>query len=128
MINYDKSEASFSIGVYSARQGPLLNILHMRLVDSHGKYLGIPTIVERSKKSVFAALKDRIWKKLQGSKENILSRAGKEVLIKSFIQAIPTYATYLMGVYKLPLGVISDIQAIVARFWWGNSISKWKVH
>ncbi|XP_056695804.1 uncharacterized protein [Spinacia oleracea] len=98
-INYDKSEVSFSKGVCESRKGELLDILKMKQVDEHAKYLGIPTIIGRSKKSVFAALKDRIWKKLQGWKEKLLSRAGKEVLIKSVIQAIPTY---IMGIYKLP--------------------------
>ncbi|XP_056697634.1 uncharacterized mitochondrial protein AtMg00310-like [Spinacia oleracea] len=97
----------------------------MRLVQVHAKYLGIPTIIGRSKKSVFATLKDRIWKKLQGWKEKLLSRAGKEVLIKSVIQAIPTY---LMGVYKLPCSIIDEIRSMTTRFWWRSSGSQRKVH
>lgn len=61
---------------------------------------------------VFLALKDRLWKKLKGWNEKLLSRAGKEVLIKEVIQAIPTY---LMGVYRLPVSVIHDIQAMTAN-------------
>ncbi|XP_056695214.1 uncharacterized protein [Spinacia oleracea] len=76
-------------------------------------------------KGIFAALKDRIWKKLQGWKEKLLSRARKEILIKSVIQAIPTY---LMGVYRLPVGVIHDIQSMIAKFWWGGSGENRGVH
>lgn len=97
----------------------------MKLVQVHEKYLGIPTIIGRSKKTIFAALKDRIWKKVQGWKEKLLSRAGKEVLIKSVIQAIPTY---LMGVYRLPSGIIDEIRSMTARFWWGSMGPQRKVH
>ncbi|XP_057251673.1 uncharacterized mitochondrial protein AtMg00310-like [Beta vulgaris subsp. vulgaris] len=89
----------------------------MRQVDRHQKYLGIPALCGRSKKVLFRELLDRMWKKLRGWKEKLLSRAGKEVLIKSVIQALPTY---LMGVYKLPVAVIQEIHSAMARFWWGG--------
>ena len=37
------------------------------------KYLGLPIAISRSKKMVFAVLKERVWKKLQGCKEKLLS-------------------------------------------------------
>jgi hypothetical protein len=38
---------------------------------------------------------------------NKLSQAGKEILIKSVAQALPTYI-YIMGVFKLPLTLCDD--------------------
>ena len=124
-INYEKSEVSFSRGIRTEQKAELIGILNMRQVDKHEKYLGIPSISGRSKKIIFASLLDRIWKKLQGWKEKFLSRAGKEILLKSVIQAIPTY---LMGVYELPVGVIQKIHSAMARFWWGSSDSNRKTH
>ena len=124
-INYEKSEVSFSRGVSIEQKAYLISILNMRQVEKHEKYLGIPSISGRSKKLVFSSLLDRIWKKLQGWKEKLLSRAGKEILLKAVIQAIPTY---LMGVYKLPGGIIQQIHSAMARFWWGNSDTQRKVH
>ena len=46
-------------------------------------YLGLPTLIGRTKYLSFSNLKDRVWKKLQGGKGKMLSRAGKEVLIKA---------------------------------------------
>ena len=47
------------------------------------KYLGLPPIIGRSKREVFAEVKERVGKKLAGWKEKMLSIGGKEVLIKA---------------------------------------------
>ena len=70
--------------------------LKVKEVDRFESYLGLPTLIGRSKYQTFAFLKDRVWKKLQGWKSNMLSKAEKEVLIKVVSQSIPTYT---MGVF-----------------------------
>ena len=54
-------------------------------------------------------------------KEKLLSQVGKEVMIKALIQSIPTYS---MSVFRLPLGLIKDIEAMIRKFWWGNQDNK----
>ncbi|KAL0373133.1 UNVERIFIED_CONTAM: putative mitochondrial protein [Sesamum calycinum] len=54
----------------------------------------------------------------------MLSQAGKGMLIKGVLQSIPTYA---MGVFRLPEGVMRDIQSLCADFWWHNRGHR-KVH
>ncbi|KAL0003922.1 hypothetical protein SO802_011483 [Lithocarpus litseifolius] len=49
---------------------------------------------------------------MQGWKGLLLSRAGKEVLIKAVAQAIPTYT---MGVFQLPVKLCNDLNAMYAR-------------
>lgn len=63
-------------------------------------------------------LKDRILNKMNGWKGNLLNPAGKEVLIKVVIQAIPTY---IMAILKLPKTFCHNLSAEVARFWWSSS-------
>ena len=46
-------------------------------------YLRLPTLIGRDKYHTFAYLKDRVWKKLQGWKGMLLSKAGEEILIKA---------------------------------------------
>lgn len=90
-----------------------MEMLGLKEVDKQEKYLGLPAIIGRSKKAIFSGLKDRIWKKVQGWKENFLSRVGREFLIKSVIQAIPIY---MMSIFRLPEGLINDIHSMFAKF------------
>ncbi|XP_065635520.1 uncharacterized protein LOC136070080 [Quercus suber] len=100
-------------------------ILGVQEVHQYEKYLGLPSLVGRGKRESFNYIKERVWKKLQGWEGKLLSQAGREVLVKSVIQAIPTYA---MGCFKLPLGLCNDIEVLVKKFWWGQRGDRRKVH
>ena len=55
----------------------------------------------------------------------MLSHAGKEVLIKVVAQSIPTYT---MGVFLLPIKLCNELDALCARFWWGQTSDEQKIH
>ena len=99
--------------------------LGVKEVDRFESYLGLPTLVGRSKYQTFSFLKDRVWKKLQGWKGKLLSKAGKEVLIKAIAQSVPTYT---MGVFQLPVKLCNELNAMCARFWWGQVGNERKIH
>lgn len=105
-------------------QEMLLSKLNFKAMLEHEKYLGLPTFVGRSKKIVFQGILDRVWKKIKGWKERCLSRAGREVLLKSVAQAIPTYA---MQCFKIPEGLINNMNSICRNFWWGQRGSEHKL-
>ena len=54
---------------------------------------------------------------MQGWKEKLLSQAGKEVMIKVVVQSIPTYS---MSVFKLPVCLCKDTEAMIQKFWQGQ--------
>ena len=47
------------------------------------------------------------------------------MLIKSIIQAIPTYT---MCCFKLPKGLVRELESMICKFWWGYSGEHWKTH
>ena len=60
-----------------------------------------------------------------GWKEKIISKAGREVLIKTVAQAIPIYS---MSIFKLPKKVCDDINSVLAKYWWGQTHNEKKIH
>jgi hypothetical protein len=116
-INLTKSEVFFSRNLSIAAQEDLSKIMGVRHVLGTGNYLGLPSMIGRKKKNVFAFIKDRIWKRINSWRGRSLSRAGKEVMIKSVLQAIPSY---VMSVYLIPDSTIKDIERMMNSFWGGG--------
>jgi hypothetical protein len=79
-----------------------------------GCYLGLPTVVGRSKQGAFKHLTDRSRGKVSGWNKQGISMAGKETLIKSVLQAI---STYTMGCFQLNKGQCSELSSVVSLFW-----------
>ena len=81
-INHDKTNNFFSSNTLLDTQVRNQQLLGVPTIRQYEKCLGLPTLVSRAKKQRFIYLKERVWKKLQGWKEKLLSQAGREVLIK----------------------------------------------
>ena len=124
-VNLEKSSVYFSSNPSKSQKGQILEVLGMTEVDQFETYLGLPTLIGRAKYHTFSYLKDRIWKKLQGWKGMLLSRASKEILIKVVAQSIPTYT---MSVFQIPLKLCDELDALCAKFWWGQVGNERKIH
>ena len=109
----EKSSAYFNSNTSDSQKQLILGILGVKEVNRIETYLGLPTLVRWPKYHTFSYLKDRIWKKLQGWKGLMLSRVGKEILIKAVAQSIPTYT---MSVFQLPLKLCDELDALCANF------------
>ena len=79
-------------------KNPLKLLLGVAAITQYEQYLGLPSFVGKAKKQSFSYIRERIWHKMQGWKEKLLSQAGREVLIKAVVQAMPTFT---MNCFKL---------------------------
>ena len=59
--------------------------LGVQEIKQHEKYLGLPSLVGKHKKASLLFIKERVLAKLQGWKEQLLSQAGREILLKAVI-------------------------------------------
>ncbi|BFG15190.1 hypothetical protein CerSpe_014650 [Prunus speciosa] len=125
VINMEKSICFFSSNSPPDVKTSICNLLGMRVVENPGTYLGLPTLWGRSKKGALQYVKDRISGKMHGWKNLLLSQAGKEVLIKAVVQAIPAYP---MSVFKFPITFCHELDSSIGNFWWGQSNGSNKVH
>ena len=123
MVNKDKTTLFFSKNTDVHVQEVIKNSLGVPAIQHYEKYLSLPSFIRRNKKACFTQIKERIWAKMQGWKEKLLSQAGKEIMIKAVVQSIPTYS---ISVFKLPMGLCKDIEAMIRKFWWGQGDNRKK--
>ena len=116
-VNHSKSSIFFSKGCQNNLRTEVKQALNITNESLSERYLGMPSDVGNSKNGAFKFLKDRVWSKIKGWMEKLLSSEGKEVLIKSVAQAVPIYS---MSCFKLPRGLCEHINTLIQKFWWGS--------
>ncbi|KAL0010115.1 hypothetical protein SO802_005223 [Lithocarpus litseifolius] len=124
-VNKNKTAIFFSKSTLEDTKMEIKEAWGLQEIVHYDKYFGLPSLVGRKKKESFNFIKEKIWKKLQGWEGKLLSQAGREILIKAVIQAIPTYT---MGCFKIPLGLCHEIESMVKKFWWGQRGDERKIH
>lgn len=124
LVNRDKSSLFFSPNTPTHRKEEVTLALNIRHDNGGGKYLGIPSIIGRSKKGVFNYVRNNVITKMKGWKVNKLNQASREVLIKSVSMTMPNY---VMQCFLLPKGFCRDLCKSISRFWWGSKEGEKKI-
>jgi hypothetical protein len=124
-VNLDKYSVFFGKGCLEAIRQSVKVTLQVPNETLNEKYLGMPSDVGRSLNGAFKYLRDRVWKRIQGWIEQMLSVGGKDILIKSVVQAILTFS---MSCFKLPRGLCLHINSLIRKFWWGSKKGKRRTH
>ena len=112
-INQGKTTLFFGQSISLLSKNAIKNLLGVPEIKEYERYLGLPAVVGKNRMASLNYIKQRIWGKLQGWKEKLLSQTGREVLLKAVVQAIPTFA---MSFFKLPVGLYNDIEAMIRKF------------
>ncbi|KAL5572899.1 hypothetical protein UlMin_022496 [Ulmus minor] len=124
-VNLLKSAVCFGPKLPEGEAASMAGLLGIPRVRCHEKYLGLPCFTGKNKQGIFSSIKDRVWNKLCGWKSKLLSAGGREILSKTVIQAIPSYA---MNLFKLPISLINELHRLCAQFWWGGDSEKKRMH
>lgn len=82
-VNYQKSAVFFSSNVQKDKQLEIKSLLGVSNDLGDSKYLSLPSLIGKSKKTLFRYLKDKVWQRIQCWNTRLLSRVGKEVLIRN---------------------------------------------
>ncbi|CAA7027943.1 unnamed protein product [Microthlaspi erraticum] len=124
-LNTAKSSVFFGSKVPQDVRLSLKNALGIHNEGGMGTYLGLPENISGSKQKVFAFVQDRLSQRINSWSAKLLSKGGKEVLLKSVAQALPTY---VMSCFLLPLGIIKKLQSAISNFWWSNKQTSRGIH
>ncbi|KAA3470829.1 reverse transcriptase [Gossypium australe] len=106
-VNFNKSTIFYSTNTREESKDLVSTLLGVRSSSSPEKYLGLPSIVGRRKKEAFSNLVDSIAVRIDAWSTRLLSQGGKEIFIKSVLQAILTYA---MSCFLFPKSLCDKIE------------------
>lgn len=106
-------------------QATLSSIVNIPLWYSLGKYLGVHAEWGNSRGQALHWIKERVVPKLDDWKEQFPYQAGKEVLIKTIIQAIPSY---VMAIVRLPKNFRQSLYSAISNFWWSSKVNNRGIH
>lgn len=125
LVNKQKSAIFYSANCEQEAKVTVHNSLQINVEALGEKYLGLPTSVGKVSDGVFEYIPSRIRNFICGWSENLLSCAGREVLIKANAQAVPTYP---MSCFKLPTNICKRMTTYISNYWWGSSVDNHKIH
>lgn len=91
-VNKENSSVFFSSNVIQYNRENICQALQMLEADGHCQYLGLPNIMGRIKSAIMSYLKDKVYSRIRSWHDKHVSRSGKEILVKSVVQYLPTYA------------------------------------
>ena len=124
-VNFSKSKVFFSPNVDQGKRETFSNILGFRSTPNLGSYLGFPLRHVGSSNQDLNFVLSRVEQKLAGWKANLLSFAGRKVLVQASISSIPSY---VMQSALLPTRILDNLDKTSRNFLWGFSEAKRKMH
>ena len=124
-ISVDKSHIYFSPNTPSNLKDNVCEILGIQATSCLGKYSRFPLRHKGAGRNQYNFIVERMIAKLSGWKTKFLSCAGRLVLVKSVMEAIPSY---VMQGAALPMHVCEKIDKVSRDFIWGSTEDKRKLH
>ena len=124
-ISSEKSRIYFFSNVGKELKERVCEKLGMFETNNFGKCLGFPLKHKGAPRGQYNFVVDRVIKKLVGWKKKFLSFAGRAMLVKSVMLAIPNH---VMQGAALPRHLCDKLDKINRDFLWGSTNEKRKLH
>ncbi|XP_031131793.1 uncharacterized protein LOC116033173 [Ipomoea triloba] len=110
-VNFQKSSVCFSRNTMESSREEVAQVLGVSRASNFEKYLGLPSFVGKNKKLVFSYIEDKFRQRVGSWNKKFLSQAGREILLRSVAQAMPTFS---MSVFLLPDSLCLALESIMA--------------
>lgn len=116
-INFNKSEIAFIPNTPNRFKKMMAKSSHLKVVDKFQKYLGSYVDEEPKSRRVFETVYNNLLSRLEGWQTQLLSQAGRVVLIKSVLSSLPLYH---LSYFKLTEQEAHKCDSVLNNFFWGN--------
>jgi hypothetical protein len=113
----------FFFNTNPAIQRNLANILGFEFKSLPTKYLGIPLIEKAYKMSTWEGIVNKLQDQVKNWTYRSLNLAGRLILTKSVLQAIPTF---MMSIFPTPKGILQKIRTIQRELLWRGAETRKK--
>ena len=123
-LNLGKSNL-FGVGVSFTEVERLALLIGCGAAKFPFTYLGLPVGANMSRVKSWDSLMEKFNRRLSSWKVNSLSIGGRSVLLKAVLGAL---GIYYMSLFVLPVAVAKKMEALRARFFWGGTAAKRKMH
>ncbi|CAN1164267.1 Putative ribonuclease H protein At1g65750 [Linum perenne] len=124
-ISKEKSTCFCSPNTPRSISAGITGVLGFPLTQDLGRYLGVPTLHEKTSARTYQGIVDRIEQKLTGWKAKSLSLAGRVTLAQSVLTSIPAY---VMQTAVIPVTTCDAIDRQIRNFVWGSTDEARRVH
>ncbi|KAK1326072.1 hypothetical protein QJS10_CPA01g01422 [Acorus calamus] len=125
IVNWQKSSIRFSPSVPQRFTRWMSRILRVQIAPYAWKYLGLPIGGHNLNKQRRLAIMDVVSRRLQGWKGQLLSLAGRTILIQSVMNALPQH---FMLSAAMPMTAMRDVEKAARSFLWNGYESSYKIH
>lgn len=125
LVNKEKSAVFFSSNCDNGVKQEVRSVLQAETEALAEKYLGLRTALGRTTKEAFEYMPNRIRGPVGAWSGREASCVGREVLLKSVAQAVPTYP---MSCFLIPKDTCRKMKIVISNYWWGSSADNQHMH
>ncbi|CAJ2642357.1 unnamed protein product [Trifolium pratense] len=115
-VNFNKS-LLVGVNIPDSWLGEAASVLCCKVGKIPFLYLGLQIGGDPRRLVFWEPVLSRIKNRLSGWKNRFLSFGGRLVLLKSVLTSLPVYA---LSFFKVPSGIISSIESLFIKFFWGG--------
>jgi len=114
-VNFHKSML-VGVNIASSWLNEVASVLSCKVGKVPFLYLGMPIGGNPRRLCFWEPIVNRIKSRLSDWNSRFLSFGGRWVLLKSVLTSLPVYA---LSFFKAPSGIISSIESLLNKFFWG---------
>ena len=114
-VNFNKSML-VGVNISSSWLSVVAFVLNCKVGKVSFMYLGLSIGDNPQRLSFWEPIVNRIKSRLSDWNSHFLSFGGRLVLLKSVLTSLPVYA---LSFFKVSSGIISSIESLLNKFFWG---------